>query len=60
MSELIDEDVKAQESFDDSVRHQIVIQCQRLRVHLSLIDRLMSIYNQSVASAKGKGKAPAV
>jgi hypothetical protein len=57
MAELIDEDVKAQESFIDSVRHQIVVHCQRLRVHLTLIDRLMGIYNQSVVPAKGKGKA---
>lgn len=57
MAELIDEDVKAQESFIDSVRHQIVVHCQRLRVHLTLIDRLMGIYNQSVVPAKSKGKA---
>jgi hypothetical protein len=57
MSELIDEDVKAQESFIDSVRHQIVVHCQRLRVHLTLIDRLMGIYNQSVVPVKVKGKA---
>lgn len=50
MSEIIDEDSKAQESFNDSLRHQIVITCQRLHVHLHLIDRLMVLYNQAAAS----------
>jgi hypothetical protein len=51
MSEIIDEDPKAQESFNDSVRHQIVITCQRLRVYLHLVDRLMDLYNQSFTIA---------
>jgi hypothetical protein len=50
MSEIIDEDPKAQESFSDSLRHQIVITCQRLRVYLHLTDRLMDLFNQSIAS----------
>ena len=51
MSEIIDEDPKAQESFSDSLRHQIVITCQRLRVYLHLADRLMDLFNQSIASS---------
>jgi hypothetical protein len=52
MSELIDEDPKAHESLNDALRHQVVVSCQRLRVYLEVIDRLMAIYNQSVASSK--------
>jgi len=58
VSALVKEDNQAYLAFNDGVRHEIVVNCERLRVHLSLIDRLMSIYNLSVANAKANGKAP--
>jgi hypothetical protein len=52
ISELIDEDSQAQDAFTGSLRRQIVANCQHLRVHLLLVDRLMTLYNESASSAK--------
>ena len=53
MSEIINEDPQSQAAFKDSLHHQIVITCQRLRVYLHLVDRLMALFNQVfVLSAK--------
>ena len=57
ISELIDEDSQAQEAFTGSLRHQIVSNCQHLRVYLLVIDRLMALYNESVSSAPATSKA---
>ena len=58
ISALVKEDNQAHIAFHDGIRHEIVVNCERLRVHLSLIDRLMSIYSLSIANAKAKGKVP--
>ncbi|KAF8801399.1 hypothetical protein BYT27DRAFT_7261940 [Phlegmacium glaucopus] len=44
MSELINEDPKSPEVLKESLRTQIVVACQHLRIHLSIIDCLMSLY----------------
>lgn len=61
MSEVIDEDAQAHEAFHDCIRHEIVNHCEHLRVHYTLIERLMGIYSLSVATfnAKNKGKGKA-
>lgn len=59
MIELLAEDPKAHLSYEDGVRHQIVVNCQHLRIHLNVIDHLMGLYNLSVGSAKAKGKGKA-
>jgi hypothetical protein len=59
ISELINEDSQAQDAFTGSLRHQIVANCQHLRVHLLLVDRLMTLYNESASSAKA-AEAPKI
>ena len=46
------EDPKAQSSLEDAIRHQIVTHCQRIRVHLLIVNSLMSYYNDAVAARK--------
>jgi hypothetical protein len=48
ISELNNDNPQAQESFQNSLRYQVVVSCQRLHVLLQLIDRLMELYNQSL------------
>src|SRR5277367_1705332 len=52
MSEIQFEDPKAQDSFETAVHHQIVAICQNLRINLILIDHLMHLYNDALASGK--------
>jgi hypothetical protein len=52
MSEIQFEDPKAQDSFENAVRHQIVMVCQNLRISLILIDHLMYLYNDALAAGK--------
>jgi hypothetical protein len=48
ISELNNDNPQAQELFQNSLRYQVVVSCQRLHVLLQLIDRLMKLYNQSL------------
>lgn len=57
VSQFIDEDSASHEAFQNSIRHQIVVASQQLRVHLVLVDRLLDIYHQSATASKGKGRA---
>jgi hypothetical protein len=60
MSELVDEDVKAAEAFQDALRHQVVVTVQQIRVTLQVIDFLMELYNKSRAvTSSSEGKATA-
>jgi hypothetical protein len=52
MSELQYEDTAAQTSFENIVRHQLVTYCQRIRVHLLVVNCLMSYYHDAVAAGK--------
>lgn len=52
MSEIQYKDPKAPESFENAVRHQIVIICQNLCISLILVDHLMYLCNDVLASAK--------
>ena len=52
MNEVQHEDPKAQESFEAAVRHQIVMNCQNLRISLVLLDGLMHMYNDAVSAGK--------
>ena len=52
MSEIQFEDPRAQDSFENAVRHQIVMVCQNLRISLTLVDHLMHLYNDALASGK--------
>jgi gamma-glutamyl:cysteine ligase YbdK (ATP-grasp superfamily) len=53
MSELINEDDRAHEAFNDALRHQVVVASQHIRVHLRVVDRLMDLYNKSIAATSG-------
>ncbi|KAF8811322.1 hypothetical protein BYT27DRAFT_7208724 [Phlegmacium glaucopus] len=44
MSKLIDKDPKSPKVLKESLCTQIVVTCQHLHIHLSIIDRLMSLY----------------
>jgi hypothetical protein len=50
ISELVAEDPSSQDAFQNSLRHQVVLACQSLRVSLIIIDKLMSMYNNSISS----------
>ena len=54
MSELMIEDSQSQTAFQASLRHQVVSACQQLRVQLIIIDKLMSMYNNSRSSSDDK------
>jgi hypothetical protein len=53
ISELVNEDVRAREAFNDALRHQVVVCCQHVRAHLRVVDRLMDLYNKSIAATPG-------
>ena len=57
MNELISEDTDASLSLADSIRHQVIAFSQRLRIDLFIIDKLMSMYNETVASDTNKATA---
>jgi hypothetical protein len=52
MYDIQQEDPSAQTSFEETVRHQIVLGCQRLRITLVIIDKLMTLYNDAVSAGK--------
>ena len=52
MSEVQHEDPKAQESFENAVHHEIVKICHTLCISLLIIDHLMHMYNNALASGK--------
>ena len=52
MYDIQQEDPAAQTSFEDTVHHQIVLGCQRLRITLVIIDKLMALYNDAVSAGK--------
>ena len=52
MYDIQQEDPSAQTSFEETIRHQIVLGCQRLRITLVIIDNLMNLYNDTVSAGK--------
>jgi len=52
MYDIQQEDPSAQTSFEETVRHQIVLGCQRLCITLVIIDNLMNLYNDAVSAGK--------
>jgi len=52
MYDIQQEDPSAQTSFEETIRHQIVLGCQRLRITLVIIDKLMNMYNDAVSAGK--------
>lgn len=52
MFELQIEDITADQTFQDNLRHRIVANCQQLRLSLILINKLMSLYNDAVTAGK--------
>ena len=52
MYDIQQEYPSAQTSFEETVHQQIVLGCQRLRITLVIIDKLMNMYNDAVSAGK--------
>jgi len=52
MTEILHKNPQDHAGFKDSIHHHIVLFCQCLRVTLVILDKLMTVYNTSVANGK--------
>jgi len=56
IQEIQKEDPDSPAAYQDAIRHQIVSNCQRLRVCLMIVDQLMEVFNH-INDPKGKSPA---